>query len=81
MVVTGDNVDHFKPSGDGVGKIVAAIGTASGHEDSHDWRCGCNMAESGGAPSLAVVWDSITKANLYIELHVWLEQVLLQWDK
>ena len=88
VVMTGDDVDHFKPSGDGIKKIMAQfslkpdevlmVGDAIADVKASR-ECGVRIA--------AVVWDSYSKEKVieaatdYLfhsvkEFHSWLEQNL-----
>jgi pyrophosphatase PpaX len=87
IVITGDDVDHFKPSGDGIRKIMAQfslqpdevlmVGDAIA-DIKASRECGVRIA--------AVVWDSYGKETVmeaatdYLfhsvqEFHSWLEQM------
>jgi len=90
MVITGDDVDHFKPSGDGIKKIMQKF---SLHSDVvlmvGDAVADVTAARECGVPIASVVWDSYgkemvmkTKPDFLFhsvgELRTWLEQKLLQ---
>ena len=90
MVVTGDDVDHFKPSGDGIKKIMQRY---SLHSDEvlmvGDAVADITAARECGVPIASVVWDSygkemVMKATTDFlfhnvgELREWLEQTLPQ---
>ena len=90
MVVTGDDVDNFKPSGDGIRKIMQRYSL----QPDEVLMIGDAVADITAArecevPIASVVWDSYGKEMVMnakadflfhsvVELRVWLEQRLLQ---
>ena len=87
-VMTGDDVDHFKPSGDGIRKIMKQFSLQPDEVLMvGDAVADIKAARECGVPIAAVVWDSYSKETVlqtktdYLfhsvqELHYWLEQSL-----
>jgi HAD superfamily hydrolase (TIGR01509 family) len=90
MVVTGDDVDHFKPSGDGIRKIMQQYSLQPGEVLMvGDAVADITAARECGVPIASVVWDSYGKEMVMKEktdllfhsvgeFRMWLEQTLLQ---
>lgn len=90
MVVTGDDVDHFKPSGDGIKKIMQRYSLQPGEVLMvGDAIADITAARECGVPIASVVWDSygkemVMKAKTDFLFHsvgefrMWLEQTLEQ---
>jgi HAD superfamily hydrolase (TIGR01509 family) len=87
VVMTGDDVDHFKPSGDGIKKIMAQFSLQPDEVLMvGDAVADIKASRECGVPIAAVVWDSYGKETVmeaatdYLfhsvqEFHSWLEQV------
>jgi pyrophosphatase PpaX len=90
MVVTGDDVDHFKPSGDGIRKIMQRYSLQPDEVLMvGDAVADITAARECGVPIASVVWDSygkemVMKAKTDFLFHsvgefrMWLERTLLQ---
>ncbi|HTR81859.1 MAG TPA: HAD-IA family hydrolase, partial [Bacteroidota bacterium] len=89
IVITGDDVDEFKPSGDGIRKIMAKFSL----RPSEVLMVGDAVADIKAAretevPIAAVVWDSYSKDvvmqtktdylfHSVAEFHSWLERTIV----
>jgi len=90
IVITGDDVEHFKPSGDGIRKIMQRYSLLSDEVLMvGDAVADITAARECGVPVASVVWDSygkemVMKAKTDFLFHsvgefrLWLEQTLLQ---
>jgi len=90
IVITGDDVDHFKPSGDGIRKIMQKYSLEPDEVLMvGDAVADISAARESGVAIASVVWDSYgkemvmkTKTDFLFhsvgELRAWLEQALLQ---
>ncbi|HTY12284.1 MAG TPA: HAD family hydrolase [Bacteroidota bacterium] len=86
LTVTGDDVDHFKPSGDGIRKILRKCSLQPDEAVMvGDAVADIKAAHECGVPVAAVVWDSYGKESVMKEttdflfhsvdeLRSWLEQ-------
>ena len=89
MVITGDDVDHFKPSGDGIRKIMQRYSLLPDEVLMvGDAVADITAARECGVPIASVVWDSYgkemvmkAKADFLFhsvdEFRTWLEQTLV----
>jgi pyrophosphatase PpaX len=88
VVVTGDDVDHFKPSGDGIRKIIQKYSLQPDEVLMvGDTAADITAARECGVPVAAVAWKSYSEDNGLLpetdflfhsvrEFHVWLEKAL-----
>ncbi len=89
IVITGDDVDHFKPSGDGIRKIMQQYSLQPDEVLMvGDAVADITAARECGVPIASVVWDSYSKEMVMNakadflfhsvdEFRTWLEQTLL----